>query len=657
MHLTMRIIVRLLLSVASAVGAVGFVHAQPAGPLQLGVPFQDHAVLQRDRPLVVWGTAAPGDRVTVIFNGTQATVTADASANWTATLPSQPAGGPYTLEVRTASGGATTLSDLLVGDVWLCSGQSNMELAMSTAKGGAMAAMRSNGATLRLLTVPHAAPARPASRFETAAAWKVATADAVRPFSAACYYFARELQKTVPVPMGLINASWGGSAAEPWISDGGLRGQAAFTERLDLLRLYSKDEDAAQQRMGAMWEQWLRSHGAAVGEPWSPKDTGEWTPVPEPMRNWKTWGVPVLAKHDGMVWFRRVFTLSAEQAARAASLSTGGIDEVDQTWVNGRVIRNTFGWGNERTYKLPKGTLQAGDNVVVINVLSTYDAGGMIGPADHINVSFDDGTKVPLGGSWRYRVVPLEMGRAPRAPWESVSGLTTMYNGMIAPLGRYGLRGAVWYQGETNADVPDGYQGVLASLMRSWREQFGMDLPFLIVQLPGYGAIPAKPVESNWSDVREAQRLAVAADAHAGLAVTIDLGEVEDIHPVRKLEVGARLARVARRVVYGETLAPSGPVPRAATRESGRIVVTFGDVDGTLVTYSSRQAIGFELCGAARESCRYASATADGNRVLLAVPAAEPPPTRVRFCWGNSPVCNLSDATGLPVVPFELSIR
>ncbi len=638
-------------------GVATAAHGQVPGNLLLAPLFQDRAVLQRDAPIAVWGTAASGERVTVSLNGSQATTTADAAGRWTTTLPAMAAGGPYTLEARAASGAVASASDVLVGDVWLCSGQSNMELAVAASRGGAFDAARSENDRLRLFTVPHSAVPKPADRFEPAPAWQTASPQTVRGFSAACYYFARELQQTVPVPMGLVSAAWGGSAIEAWIGEDGLRDQHAFAERLDLLRLYAEDMDAANQRLGSMWESWWRGHGAEAGEPWAPHDAGEWREVPEPMRNWKTWGVPGLANHDGMVWYRRAFDLTPEQAARPASLSLGGIDEVDETWVNGRVIRNTFGWGTERTYRLPAGVLHAGSNVVVVNVLSTWDAGGMTGPADHIALTFDDGSKVPLAGGWRYRVVSLAMGRPPRAPWESVAGVTTLFNGMIAPLGQYGLRGAVWYQGETNADAPGGYQGLLAGLMSSWRAQFGRDLPFLIVQLPGFGPVPSKPVESNWAEVREAQRRAVSEDRHAGLAVTIDLGEQNDIHPVRKREVGSRLARAARHVIYGETIAPSGPVPLTARREPGRITVTFGDVEGRLITYSSAQAIGFELCGSARESCRFVSANVDANRVILPLASGDAQATRVRFCWGDSPLCNLSDGTGLPVGPFEISIK
>ncbi len=571
---------------AAALGSGLCVAAEaPPSPL-LASLFQDHAVLQRDRPIAVWGSATAGETVSVSIGGLEASARADGSGRWSAELPAMGAGGPFTLVARASSGAAQTLSDILVGDVWLCSGQSNMEMTVSGSRNGERAAARSADDRLRLLTVPHVDRRAPAADLPAGALWRVAAPETVRTFSAACYFAGRELQDTVKVPMGLVVAAWGGSAAEAWTAEGGLRAAHGFDDRLDLLRLSLRDETAAHQRMGRMWEDWWRTHARAGTEPWQPEParTGEWADLPEPMRNWKTWGVPLLARHDGMVWFRRTVTLTPAQASRAATLSLGAIDEVDQTWVNGRPIRNTFGWGTDRTYALPEGVLRAGENVIVVNVLSTWDAGGMTGPAEKLALSFDDGTKVALGGGWRYQVVPLEIGRPPRAPWESVAGLTTLYNGMIAPLGRFGLRGVVWYQGETNADAPAGYQAILAGLMSSWRAQFGAELPFVVVQLPGFGPTPVAPVESGWSEVREAQRRAVDLDPHAALAVTIDLGERDDIHPINKREVGVRIARALRRVAYGEAVAPTGPAVGSANLEPDRVVVSFKDVEGRLVT-------------------------------------------------------------------------
>jgi sialate O-acetylesterase len=645
-----RAIAVVVIAVTAAAGAARGQSALSVGPL-----FQDHAVFQRDRPIPVWGTAGPGDEVTVVFAGNRTIARADASGRWTATLPSMAAGGPHGLEVRTTSGATRTLSDILVGDVFLCSGQSNMEFGVAQSRGGEVVAARSANDKIRLLTIAHAATPQPATAFEKAPAWQSAGPESLRTFSAACYFFGRDVHETENVPVGLVNAAWGGSAIEPWIGEGGLRAIPGFAARLDMLRTFARDEETANRSYGRLWEDWWRNHGASAGEPWKPEDPGSWTDVPG-LRNWKTWGVPELASHDGMVWYRRSFSLTPAQAAQPAALSLGGIDEVDQTWVNGRVIRNTFGWGTPRSYRLPAGTLRAGENIVVVNVLSTWDAGGLVGPADALALAFEDGTKVPLADRWRYRAVPLAMGRAPRAPWEPISGLTTLYNAMIAPIGPYGIRAVAWYQGETNADDPAGYESLLGGLMASWRSQLGTDLPFLVVQLPNFGSVPTKPIEANWSDIREAQRRAVAADGHAGLVVTIDIGERGDIHPINKRDVGRRLARAARHVVYGEAIAPSGPVPLAASREPAGVAITFGDVEGHLVSYGSDQAIGFELCGTGPGSCRYVAGQFGGNRVVLPV-AAGTAPSRVRFCWGPSPFCNLSDGSGLPVGPFEIPVK
>jgi sialate O-acetylesterase len=647
---------RLLLAIlVAAVTSAASLHAQT--PVTLGPLFQDRAVLQRGQPIAIWGTAGPGEEVVVALAGKDAPAKADTSGRWTATLPPMDPGGPFTLGVRTASGATASIADVLVGDVFLCSGQSNMEATVAQSRGGGMVAARSANDKIRLLTVPHAGAPRPAAAFDPAPSWQSAGPQSVRTFSAACYYFGREIQETRNVPVGLIQASWAGTAIEPWMAESGLRAIPGFDARLDILREFATDETSAQQKYGHLWEDWWRLQAPAAGTPWMTDAPGDWTVVPA-LTNWKTWGVPVLAKHDGMVWHRRVVTLTPEQAAKTATLALGGIDEVDQTWVNGRIIRNTFGWGTKRSYHLPAATLHAGDNVIVVNVLSTWDAGGLVGPADAMAIEFDDGTKLPIGEGWTYRAVPLAVGRAPRAPWETIAGLTTLYNGMIAPIGTYGIRAVLWYQGETNADAPAGYERLLGGLMESWRMQFGAHTAFLVVQLPNFGAVPTKPVEASWADLREAQRRAVASDARAGLAVTIDIGEADDLHPSNKRDVGRRLARAARRVVYGESVAASGPVPLTARREPARVVVTFGDVERALVTYSSAQAIGFELCAAGPGTCRFVPANVDGARAILPVRASSGwSPTRVRFCWGPSPVCNLSDASGLPVGPFELAIR
>jgi sialate O-acetylesterase len=639
-----------------AVALVLLTNSSRADPPQralLHEMFQDHAVLQRDRPIPMWGEAAGGDQISVTIGANTIEARADAAGHWHALLPAMRAGGPYILNVHTQSGRSESLTDILVGDVFLCSGQSNMEMSVARSQNAASEIAASKNDRIRVLTVADASPPAPLAHFQAPVAWSAAGPDTIREFSAVCYFFARELQKHVSVPMGLIHSSWGGSRIEPWISEQGLRKVGGFDASLDLLQEYARDPQAANERFSKIWEQWWHAHLSST--PWV-ESGADWREVPLPMRDWKTWGVTDLANHDGMVWFRRNLKVTAAQAASAATLMLGGIDKVDETWVNGKAIGNSFGYGTERQYALPAGILRAGDNAIVINVSSGCCAAGMYGPPDHMALRLSDGSAVPLAGQWRYQFVPESVGFPPRTPWQSVGGLTSIYNGMIAPLGSYGLRGVLWYQGESNTGDAAQYQALLSALMSDWRRQFGADLPFLIVELPNFGAPAAVPAESAWANLREAQRRAVLSDAHAALAVTIDVGEASELHPPDKQAVGIRLARAARHLIYGETLTPSGPAPRSATHKETRVEVSFDGVEGALVAYSSNRPSAFELCGAEPTSCRFVDAVLESNRVLLAATEVKNP-TRVRFCWGDAPICNLYDQSGLPAGPFEIPIR
>jgi sialate O-acetylesterase len=647
----MKINARLMFWLLTIAPFAGF--AEPSTRPLLHEIFQDHAVLQRDQPIKVWGESKAGDRVSVSIDATTVEARADAAGQWRALLPAMRAGGPYTLTVHTQSGATQAISDVLVGDVFLCSGQSNMVWPVANTLNHASEIAHSANDRIRVLTVAHITSPKPLAHFQAPIAWAAASPESIANFSAACYYFARDLQKSVPVPLGLIHSSWGGSRIEPWIGEQGLRQLGGFGPALDLLRVYARNPAAGNDRLGEIWESWW--HARAGSTPWT-ESAGEWREVPLPMRDWKTWGVPELANHDGMVWFRRNLTLTSAQAAGAATLMLGGIDKVDETWVNGKPIGNSFGYGTERPYELPAGALRAGDNIILVNVSSNCCAAGMYGPPDHMMLRTSAGEELPLGGDWRYQFVPESMGFPPRAPWQSVGGLTSIYNAMIAPLGPYGLRGVLWYQGESNADEAAQYQALLAALMGDWRRQFGADLPYLIVELPNFGAISAAPSASGWANLREAQRRAVLNDAHAALAVTIDVGDAHELHPPDKQSVGARLARAARHLIYGESVTASGPVPRAAMRDGARVVVRFDGVEGALVTYSSNRPIAFELCGAEQSTCRFVDAALESDRVLLDAGAVTND-SRVRFCWGDAPICNLYDQSGLPAGPFEIAIK
>ncbi|WP_313223715.1 sialate O-acetylesterase [Pseudoxanthomonas mexicana] len=616
--------------------------------------FQDHAVLQRDVPIRLWGDARPGSLVSVTFANKTTDTRAGKDGQWEIVLPARPAGGPHTLAVK-AGQDTHVVRDVRMGDVWLCAGQSNMELPVWRALDASNEIASAADPAIRLFVVPQASAVTPQPRFAGAVRWHVASPESVRDFSAACLYFARELRKTVDVPMGLIQAAWGGSRIEAWTSAAALRSGGGLDEALDVLSLHATDTAASVARWGRHWEQWwTRRSGATPDDrPWRADAPGAgWRAAPPVLGAWERWGVPDLADYNGMMWYRTEVTLTAAQAARAATLELGAADEMDMTWVNGAVVGSGYGAGEGRRYVLPAGLLKAGVNTVVVNVLDTYRDGGLAGPAEAQALRFDDGTRVVLDAAWQYRAA-RDAGEPPSAPWQAATGLSTLYNGMIVPLGRYGLRGMLWYQGESNTGEGEAYAARLRALRSDWRQRLGRDLPMLVVQLAGYGMPPTVPVESGWATLREAQRRVVAEDTRSALVVAIDIGDAYDIHPPNKQELGRRLARAARHVVYGErALPPSGPLARTASRMPQGVKVVFDDVTGVLATTGANGPIGFELCDAARH-CAYADAILDGHAVVLRGDH-DGRADRVRYCWADGPVCTLRDAAGLPAGPFEL---
>jgi sialate O-acetylesterase len=619
--------------------------------------FDDHVVLQRDRPIRVYGHAKRGETVTVTMAGASRQASVGADSTWRVELPALRAGGPFQLVARTTDR-SQTVNDVLVGDVWLCSGQSNMEWVVRNTLDAWNEAQHSANDRIRMVTIPRFAAAAPRADFDAPLAWKIAGPDTTGDFSAVCYYTARELQKTVDVPMGLIHASWGGTRIETWLSGARLTELGGNDGNIAMLRKYASDKPAAMRAWGESFQAWwLAQPSTQGGQPWAAgKNAGDWKPAPSVEKNWEEWGSPALAGYDGMMWYRARVTLTKEQAAQAATLSVGEVNDVDIAWINGRAMGSSFGEG-EHSYPVPAKLLKAGDNLVALNVFDMWGTGGLTGPASGRELRLADGTRVPLGG-WEYQVPPAGLS-TPRAPWEAIAGIEILYNGMIAPIGPYGLRGVQWYQGEANAGLDDArrYQAQLQGLFADWRQRFGSPLPFLVVQLANFGKLVMAPVDSGWAQLRDAQRRAVTADGNAGLAITIDIGNRDDIHPQNKQDVGRRMARAARKVVYGETISGWGAQPKSAKEVDGGVLVTLSDHDSNLIVVGAKDPSGFELCGEASGSCRFVSAVLQGGGdILLSDPAAAGA-TRVRFCWADSPLCNLYDGTGLPAGPFEIAVN
>ncbi len=620
--------------------------APAAAEPRLNGLFADHGVVQRDRPLPVFGTAKPGEAVTVAFAGKTATATAGPDGAWSVDLPATPAGGPYDL-VASAPSGTRTVHDVLSGDVWLCSGQSNMELPVSAA-GDAWNEIN-NGApndTIRMATIEKADARRPAADFKTSPIWKSTNKDTVGAFSAACFYFARELQKTTKVPMGLVHASWGGSGIEAWMSPTALRKVGGYDEAITTLDLSLTDPAAANRRWGETIKGWWTSKHPteAAAAPWT--GAGPWTPAPDGLGVWERWGVPELASFDGVVWFKTEVTLTKAQAAQGATLTVGQVDDMDTTYVDGVGVGATSGAWVDRSYPLAAGALKPGKNTIVVSAYDVYANGGMYGDPAKRALTLADGTRLPLT-AWTYRIEPRVGADPPRAPWDTLAGVSTLYNGMLAPMGAYAFAGVAWYQGETNVGHAQTYVPLLQTFMAERRQGQKTDMPVLVVQLADYGAFSDQAgAPAATAALRDAQRRAVQADGHAGLAVTHDIGDPSNIHPANKQEVGRRLALAARRL-SGEAVT-TGPEVVSAKRVGDTVVVSFTEIGGKLVSRGSDRVIGFQLCDA---TCRWADGRIAGNTVVLSGAG-----TKVRFAWADSPTFNLFDAKGLPAGPFEIEV-
>ncbi|WP_457350647.1 sialate O-acetylesterase [Sphingomonas sp. UYP23] len=614
----------------------------------------DHAVVQRGQPIVVTGEAVPGEAVTVVLAGASAQTRAERDGRFRVTLPPLTAGGPYDMLVMAPSG-TTPLHDVLVGDVFLCSGQSNMELAVERAQDAGGAIMAPADDQLRLVTIPKVTALTPRDGFAQMPAWTAAGPRTVGGFSAACFYMVQELRKTAKVPIGAIHSSWGGSQIAAWMGEDAQRA-AGRGAQADLLKLYARDPAAASRAASATWERWWRDKtGDTAGrEPWQSGAALDWKPVPK-IDFYENWGVPALQSYLGMLWYQTSVTLTPEQARQMATIAIGAIDDADQTWINGKPVGGRGGW-DARLYTVPTGTFVAGRNVITVNVENAYSTGGMPGPTEAMKLTFADGSVVPIAEGWRYALAKPVKGTSPRVPWDEITGAGTIYNAMIAPLGQTKLAGVAWYQGESDTDIP-GYADRMKAMMAEWRGQFGVpNLPFALVSLAGFGTPATAPSESGWARVRDDQRRVAQGDGHTAVALAIDLGDPLDIHPGEKHEVGRRLARAMGALAYGASESASGPSATGAVRDSGGgVTVTFVGVTGALHTRSASQAIGFELCGADAGSCRYAAASVAGDRVTLAGDGR--PVTRVRYAWADFPVVNLVDDAKLPAGPFELAVR
>ena len=643
--------------------------ALAAGTLQLSARpvlpplFTDNMVFQQQSDAPVWGQAKAGKKVTITasWSDTPVVTTADARGQWRATLRTPEAGGPYTVTI--SDGQKLVLQNVMVGEVWLCSGQSNMEMPIEgwgRVQNFEQEKQEANQyANIRLLQVRKNTSPQPISDFETnlGGGWQVCSAESVKEFSATGYFFGRNLHQTLNVPVGLIDSSWGGTFIEPWTSAGALRQHPDMREALDEIALVPADKSerkAFYDQRAADWK--AREKGVvggygADGRPtFALQDFSAWPTMTVPVR----WEQAGLTDFDGIVWMIREVDVPQAWAGKPLTLALGQIDDQDFTCWNGEEIGHTLTFGTMRTYTVPGRLVKAGRNVLAVSIVDTGGDGGIYSDAEHLYVANAEGQRIALTGPWHYKTsTPLNALTAiPKSDDSSPNQVTVLFNAMIHPLVGFPIRGAIWYQGCNNEHKGYQYRELLPLLIRDWRQQWGYDFPFYIVQLANYKQQQTLPGDDEWAEVREAQAMAARHVENCGLACTIDIGDANDIHPKNKQEVGRRLALIARANTYGEqSVEFSGPLYRDYRIEGNQIRILFDHAQGLATESPGTVVKGFAIAGSDRQ-WHWANARIDGQTVVVSSPDVAAP-VAVRYAWHVNPVCNLQNAAGLPAVPFR----
>lgn len=641
--------------------------------------FSDNMVFQQNCQAPVWGKAEPGKTVSVTpsWNGKTYRTTADAQGKWMVKIDT-PKGSFKKYSLTLSDGEPVILQNVLVGEVWLASGQSNMQMPVESWRDERINQEDIQGAAkysgLRLLQVSRATGMKEHDYFSADFdKWKESAPETVRNFSAAAWYFGRKLMEELKVPVGVIHSSWGGTIIEAWMSEGAIglypEMAASLAQVKSLSDNVSDRERTFDEEIEAFTrEATLKDHGKSAG-------VAVWARPGLDDSSWKSIQLPCMVQElwpsvNGIFWFRKTVEIPAGWAGKDLTLSLGPVDDFDETYWDGELVGSGELWNKAREYTVPARLVREGKAVITVRCTDDHGEGGIYGAPDLLYIQGPDGQKIRLDNEWKvtlsvsFEGIPKSTAREPNMP-------TVLYNAMIKPLAPFAIKGAIWYQGESNAEKAYRYRDLMQSMILDWRALWGYDFPFYITQLAGYKAISKEPGDDSWAELREAQEMATAALDKCGMACIIDLGEAEDIHPVRKQEVGERLARLSLAADYGRKLEPTGPRFSSYKITGNSVVISFTGVaaglriipsgDFAQARYGSRDEkvekaesgvlSGFQIAGPDRV-WHWADARIEGNQVVVSSPEV-PQPLAVRYAWSINPVCNLYNSEGLPAWPFR----
>jgi sialate O-acetylesterase len=616
--------------------------------------FSDNLVLQQQTDAPIWGKATGKSvKLTTSWDNQTYTTQPDMDGKWFVRVKTPGAGGPYSISIT--DGKVLTLKNILIGEVWICSGQSNMEMPL--AGWGKILNYENEVASanypeIRLLHVKKATSAQLRDKVETESnGWQVCSPSTIAEFSSVAYFFGRELNKKLNVPIGLINTSWGGTIAEAWTSGESLKQMPDFGQAVEAVREQPNDEteDSYNEKV----KEW--SARVLAADKGLEKNTPVWANTQLDETDWGEMTIPCLWENskldafDGIVWFRKTVDIPSAWEGKDLKLHLDMIDDNDITYYNGAVAGSTEGYATERVYNIPGKTVKKGKAVITIRVTDTGGGGGIYGEAAKIFLEPDKTEKIALSGEWKYKQAvnfrdfpSPQSRRTPNRP-------TVLYNAMIYPLAPYAIQGAIWYQGEANDDRAYQYRELFPLMIRDWRKTWNRNFPFYFVQLANYKERADEPQESDWAELREAQLQTLHLE-NTGMAVTIDIGDAKDIHPKNKQEVGRRLALAAEANTYKLKNDFSGPVYAGYKIEGDKIRIIFNHADG-LKSGDGKALSGFAIAGP-DHTFRWANAVIEGNGIVVSSPEVKFP-VAVRYAWANNPECNLYNKANLPTSPFR----
>ena len=619
------------------------------GNIRLPRIFGDNMVLQRGQAIPVWGWADANEKVTVQFNKQTKNTKADKTGRWMIRLEPEAAGGPFQFVVKGKN--SINIKNVLVGEVWICSGQSNMEFSVSSSINAANEIAQSDNPFIRHFTVPHAVNTTPQDDLH-AGEWKISNAENTGDFTAVGYFFARELYNKLKIPVGLINTSWGGTHVETWTSKKAFEQSDEFKEMIksmppiDIEGMAKELKDAMNKKIEAL--QGPLESSANI-EHWKENsyDDSHWSHMKLP-GYWEQQG---LDNMDGVVWFRKIIEVSAVNAGKAGTLELARIDDSDDSYMDGtKVGSKKDKFGEYRRYIIPAGLLKAGKNVIAVRVEDTGGGGGIYGEPAEMKLTIGDNT-TSLAGDWSYRVESIRASGTGIGP---NSYPTLLFNGMLNPLIPFAIKGVLWYQGESNAGRAFQYRQAFPLMINDWRQHWQQgNFPFLFVQLANYNASNEKNVNgSTWAELREAQTSTLSLP-NTGMSVTTDIGEANDIHPKNKQEVGKRLAAIAFNKVYNLPVIYSGPVYESMKTDGNKIIIHFSNIGSGLIAKDKYGYLkGFEIAGE-DQKFHFAKAFIDGSDIVVYQDEINKP-VAVRYAWADNPEdANLYNKEDFPAGPFR----